>query len=273
MRLACFLVSVSVIVLTGCNAVPKSGGQGKAQTAPSADDLRSRAETLWKARHAQDWKAVYLFETPERRQKVEPEAGIKWYTEEYPFEVVEYEIGRVQATDKVGWVEVDSQMAMRKFPDLPPRSAKQWEIWQVIDGEWYPVPPEMRESFPAPPIVRDAEAEQSLLQRHDALWRLRQADEWAAIYEFLAPDNREEVEKERFVSFQEMLHKDRPRELLKYEIAWIEVIDKRGRICVQYQTKIVDPNMTKAPPKWEPTIEQWSLHDGEWYLELETMWQ
>jgi hypothetical protein len=253
---------LTVAALVPACATPPRGAHQTPPPLPGANELRQRADQLWRARVAEDWAITYRFEDPLLHEKAGVEEYATWCRENEPFVTKTYQLGQVHTDQDLGWVEVSSSTALRRFPDLPARDVQRWEKWRIVDGQWYPVPRTEINNYPEAPALRDATAEAQLASRFAVAWRARQEKDWPARYALLVPSQRDRITVEELV-------KDEDRfEYLNARVLWVQVIGDRGLVRARYEFKQNDPSLTKMAPEVVDLIEHWVRSEGEWYREL-----
>lgn len=225
------------------------------------DELRARAESLWRARRDQNWAEVFEFRTPAERQDAKVEDFIEWSNKNEPFLIQSYEVGAVEVAEPLGWTQVKYTTRIRQFPNQPPRDAEQWQKWRRIDAVWYPVAPREAQGYPEPPSQRNAAEEARLRSRFADYWKARTARDYEKLIDLTDPADRPDLTVEQVRGIEEKIA------FLDARIEWIEVIGTHGRMAVTYKHKLDDPSLTKAPPRETTLIERWILSDGEWYLD------
>lgn len=259
---ACGLALASLaLLLGGCRgAQPRSGD-------PSQRDrlsrLAARADTLWKARAAEDWSVVFDFRDPRKRKEEDRAKFVDW-CKQNEFIYKAHTIGRSQTDGPYGWVEVDSTKGHRRFPQAPAQHVEYWEPWRWVENDWYPVPPDELRIYPAAPAERIPAEEQKLAARFELAWQARRTRNHEALHALIDPDDREQVTLEVLSS------EEAKTEALSRAVEFCEVRKPgdRGRVLVAYSVKLTDPNLSKKPPDDVVVIEQWVKRDGEWYRDM-----
>lgn len=231
------------------------------EAVPQAPELRAQAERLWAARKAEDWATLYTFLEP-HQQTASLEEYAAWARDHEPFKVESYQLGQVLTDGRLGWVEINARLAVRRFPNMPARAAHRWDKWEWREQQWRQVPPRAVEDYPESPVTRDAAEEAHLRERFGESWAARRAADWEKLYSLVDPRDRERVPFEKFVDSEGLF------EYYSHGIVWIEVIDDRGRIRVSYEHKLTDPSLTKLPQKTLEVTERWVKHEGVWYRDL-----
>jgi len=158
-----------------------------------------------------------------------------------------------------GWIDVTTELGMRRFPEVDAQTTRHWDTWQKIDGIWYPVPPDRTAQFPRSPALRDGAAEAIIRDRVAAAWAARSSREWSDLYEYAQPAFRDVVLAEEFGDALDQIL------FLEQKLNWVDAANGEAKVFVSYLVKTADPNMTKIEPHWAHLVEYWSLIDGEWY--------
>jgi len=222
--------------------------------------LRARAETYWAAQVAEDWATVFECLDPGIRSEWEKAEFIEWSAQNEPFLIRQYQINDVQVSDYYGWVDVDYTTNIRQFPDVPAKDANKLEKWWRKDGAWYVVPQQLLEQVPAPPAERDQEAEAALKERWKASWDARINRDWRKLWDLIDPRDKVGVLYEEFAEAEGLI------EYFSHELYWVQVIGDDGKVRVNYEHRLHDPNLTKMRPIFKPVTEKWSYYEGQWYL-------
>lgn len=258
-----FLLAVGLCSgLTSCLSPAKNTGVAHEAHRAGQMSLRDRAERLWSARQAEDWRAVYEFEDPQLRASSNAEEFEVWSKENEPFRVVSFEIRDVEESGELGWVNLSTQVGVRRFPSAPVRDVQRWETWRRLEGGWLPIARGSEEQYPIAPSRRDAEAEKALRTRYEESWRARRDADWKALYALVDPNDRGTVDE---VSFAESM--DRLR-FLETTVQWVQVVGNEGVIRVDYRHRFNDPNLTKMVPRNLALNEEWVRVEGTWFLDL-----
>lgn len=260
----CLLVMWSV---PGCTSTqpatigPATATDATSDAAPARASLEDRAAELWTARQAEDWATVYRFQDLREIPDATEANFAAWASKEEPFVVHSFEIGQVVTDDNYGWVEMASSVSMRQYVGVPARDTQRWEKWHVRDDAWYPVGPKKLDSAPAPPPLRDLEAEQRLLARFQAACVAREAGDWARLAEYSDPSQHGALEAAEAAGMESQI------EYLSHDVQWVEVIGDRGTVRVNLEFRLRDPNMRKLPVRNEVINDRWVRRDSEWYLD------
>jgi len=225
---------------------------------PSA--LAQRARLFWEARVSGDWATEYGFTPAEDRGKATVEQFVAHRRDVGPFRYFSARVGEAATADAIGWVDVQYDVKVAKYLDLPARHVQIWDLWRKRDGEWYPMPKAQRKEFPrVPPQHRSAQEEAVLGQRVDALWKARVAGQWARTYAYLDPEFRASTPEKVF-------KRQKPRYLyLSHRLEWVEAVGDEGRAKVAVRRKPNDPSLTKADPQEVTMLEDWVKIKGQWY--------
>lgn len=234
-----------------------------APSIPPEDALRQRAETFWKARIVEDWTTLYGFQDPSYREGTTLEEYLEAAKADpgffrYSF----YELGKVETQGDFGWVRVKSVGTLAKFPDLAPQSVERAENWMRIQGEWYPAMSPKGNEFPAPPSERATVEEGWLSKRFQEYFEARKTANYAVLYQFLNPEDREAISFEHFAETEAWFS------FLGCTINWVEVMGDRGRVSVVYRMRSGDPHLSKTEPMDRPITENWVKKDGVWYRDV-----
>lgn len=248
---------------TGCQTGERRVVDAPAPPVPDVDQLRATAARLWDARVAEDWVTAFEYLPAEQRSSADAQEYAAWAAANEPLVVEAYELGLVETDGPLGWVEVRYTAGVRKFPDVPARDAARWENWYAVDGRWLLVPPTRQKDFPAPPAQRDLAAEKVLRARVEEWVQTRIYEDGARLWTFIDPEDRARYDEDEFLK-REIERK----RTLAGELQWVEVVGDRGRVQVAYQSKPIDPSMTKIAPQWSREFEPWVRVDGEWYFDL-----
>lgn len=257
MVVGCTCLALLPVACHTAPGAPSRMSPGKPQTR-TFEPLAERAEACWKARVAENWTAMFQYIAPEKRKEWSSEAFAAWSAKNEPFQVLNFEVRRVEEQGILGWVTVDYTSKIRQFAQSPARAATKVEKWSRSDGVWYLVPKEKLASIPAPPSKRDAAAEHRLRERFDDAWSARRRGDHDALYHMLDLDQRSQVSPALFDQGESVI------DYLDAAVQWVEVIGDQGRVCVTYTFKLADPNMKKMRPQHKTIIEDWKLQQGQW---------
>lgn len=239
--------------------------QAPADSPPGTkDELAAAAARLWTARKTEDWDTTFTFEDPDVLKGTPAADYAAWKEKEEPFRYDSFELGRALVDGGYGWVEVKAVVAMRKMPDLPGRDVQRWERWNWRFGRWLPVPPQVIESFPESPALRDADQERRLRARFDVAWEARRAADYEKLYSITDPRQRAAVPPDQHQSAESK------HIYVDARVKWVEVIGERGRVRGVFLFKPNDPSLAKQEPQLLETTEGWNLFEGEWYIDLRT---
>ncbi|MBW1982654.1 MAG: hypothetical protein JRJ12_15695 [Deltaproteobacteria bacterium] len=225
--------------------------------------LRARADLYWKAQVKRDWGSVYDLLSPVEKAGLSKKRFVKFKEKERAIRYLSYRLADVETSERYGWTRIIYKAQPADLPDYPPRTIKIWQIWEKIEGNWYPVPPSRREDFPQlPPKMRQPKEERALLKRVDAFWRAKEEQDWQSVYEYLDPDFKSAVPAAEFLQKKAMFL------YLDHHIEWVEVVDNRGRAKVLYTYRLNDPTIRKARPVEENMVESWIKVNGHWYRQV-----
>ncbi len=255
------------LVITGCQS-PDSTAK-VSQLNPSqvrsviSQDLKDRANELWRAKAEKNWPVVFSYREPQTRKDESLTAFKKYCEEKEPFVVHSYSLEKTEVDGDLGWVNIEYTSTMRQYPNLPARKVKTWEKWRITDGQWYPVPTKELPFYPAPPCQRNLKAESQLLERFEKSWQERKAGNWSSVYEMCDPEDRKLIPKEEFAASMSLI------KYLSREVKWVEVINNKGKILVDILHKPTDPSLTKLQPSLSTMNEKWILVDGIWYQDIQ----
>lgn len=246
--------------LTLACAPPAHAGQGATDEAAT---LKGRAEKIWNARVQDQWDVVYdLMALEEQQAAGDRDKWTAYNKEKGWFKYHTAKVGDAHVDKTVGWVDVVYTTGLRQYPTMPTQETKVWDLWLKNEesGEWRPAHKGQLALYPTrPPAVRPADEEAALWKRQDALWRAREAQDWAAIYEFMDPGYRAATPKENFL-------KRKSKYLyLRHKVEWVEVQGTTGRTKVFFEQKLNDPTLHKLEPSTEVGYEAWVKTGGEWY--------
>jgi hypothetical protein len=223
------------------------------------EELRANAAMLWQARVDENWTAAFEHEDTRAYPDLTVENFITWSTEQEPFRYKSFELGQVLVERDLGWVEVTSATAMRRFPKMPPRDTTRWEKWRLVEGMWKLLPREEIEDYPESPAVRDADAEAALAKRFAESWKARATKDWSGLYQLLDPEDRpDKPDQPPFL----------PLDFIEHDIHWIQATGDSGIVRVEILQKIDDPSLTKIQPNRVIKNERWVRRQGQWYLDL-----
>lgn len=267
-------ILAALLALPGCQGpaphnpgpAPASGPASlpttDAERAGGAAGLRQRAERLWDARVKGDYAAVFEFQDPRQVGTAKVDEFVEWSKANEPFSYEAYKLGRVETQARLGWVEVDQTVRVRKYPGAPGNEMTRWETWHVMDGRWVLVPlPEIK-SLPQSPALRDAAQEQRLRARAEEASRARVARDFETLYQYLDPREREQLSYQRFANTEAKL------EFAELELEWVEAVGRQGRVSFIETYRFVDPSATKLGYQKSRNRENWLFHENEWYFSL-----
>ena len=234
----------------------------QADTAEPLPGLRTRVEAYWRAQEREDWHTLFRLLSPRYLQGLSQNEFVeaKNRLEKLRFSAIT--IGRIERQGDYAWAEVDYGYQPRGYPDMPAHRARIWDIWQQEQNQYYPVPPESRQSVPGlPPVERAAAEEQALTQRLHQFWEARERQDQAGLYRLLDPAWRRQVDFQAF-------RKKRPfYQYLVHKLDWVEVPrnQRQGRVRVTFSYKLNDPSVSKMPPREESLLQDWIKVGDQWY--------
>lgn len=234
---------------------------------PTLEDLRTAADRWWTAFENDDWATMYELEDPRVLREATVDEYSDWQSKNQPFRVIEADLRAAEIEDvdlgRIGWVEVSQALQVRRFEDAPVVENAAWDVWQVLDGEWRPVPDSQLQYYPLPPSRRLVETEDDLRRRFERSWDARRDQNWPLLWTLVSPEDQEQIEFEQFVGgFEQIIFND-------VEIWWVQATpDGKGVVQGVMELKKNDPSQTKAP--FEPAVvgERWVMVGGTWYLDL-----
>jgi hypothetical protein len=257
---AAAMASCLVLGCAGVHRPPASAGESQPDEGVAL--LRQRAERLWRARALEDWSTAFQFREPSMRQGQSEADFVAWCEEHEPFRVLSFRLGDVLTDGHWGWVEVDCRTRMRRFPAAPPQDVVRWEKWRRVEGEWYPVPREELDCYPASPALRDLAEEGRLLVRVQEACDARERQDWRRFYELHDPRERPDVSETELSQMESMVV------YLSHNVHWVEVVGDHGTARVECRLRMSDPSLTKLPARVDIRNERWNKVDGEWYLAM-----
>lgn len=260
-----WIVVATALLVSGCatdgGAKVRTGGKPRAKAA-DINALRSRATELWTARKDENWQFAFGFEDPSERKDWELVKYEEWQKTNFPFKVLSFQLGGVDADGDMGWVEVTYNSLVRRFPDVPPRDATMWQRWHRVDGTWYPVHPRDLDKYPEPPTRRDAAQEARLRARFLESFECRKTRNWKHMWELFDPRDRTDSQPDDVAELEAI------NEYRSCDVKWVEAINNQGRVRVVYERKVADPNLSRLKPMFNEEMEKWVLFEGEWYRDL-----
>lgn len=252
----------AVILLGGCATSNRGPVSKQGRGGNPVDALRQRAGTLWAAKQNKNWSVAFSFEDPKIRDKSNEAEFVTWSEENEPFVVHSHTIGRVDVEKDMGWVEVNYSSTIRRFPNVPPREATQWQKWRLVDSTWYPVPPKELKYYPEPPSKRDLAGEARVRERFAEAWQFRKTNDWENYYQFFDPRDRGGFSPEALEEAEAMTTAE------AYDVKWIEAMGAHAKVHVVYTRRVADKNLTKLPTVRSIENEDWVKVEGEWYRDL-----
>lgn len=263
------ITAFALLVAAGCDPVHRGDPADRRSPATAASQpalpdnkrLAERAQTYWDDQVREDWPHMfYNFIDPPFRRERTVDQYIEFMSKREVFKINSFKLGRVESDGPFGWSEVDYNTSNRLSDQIPARNAKTWTKWRVVEGEWYPVPREMLEDYPAAPSTRNLVDEPALKARVEAAYMARQATDWKTVWDEIDPAAHETSTYEKFTSaISQKLFGG-------FVIDWIEATGNQARVRILFQTKPNDPSMTKMPWSDEVMIERWKKIGDSWYM-------
>jgi hypothetical protein len=224
--------------------------------------LKKRAAEYWEARAKCDWQKLYSFLPPSEKQKLTPEQFTSTMDARNAFKFLSWQILDGRSEKATGWVELENTIQSLAYDDMPPKKVRFWQVWNKLDGSWHPLPNDSEIDAPRiPPHLRNMEEENRLTQRVTESWEAKEKADWAKVYEFFDPKFKEENPADKFLQRTAM------NTYLGHEIEWIEAIGTNGRVKIKYVARSNDPSLSKLDPTAASAVENWTLVDGQWYLD------
>jgi hypothetical protein len=266
MKKCCVLMMLlgATLVYSGC-AARRGGAASSPQPRKTITvALETRANQFWKAKITENWDAVFDFYEPEKQEMFDRDEFKKWSAENEMFQIREFELGRVQTDGEIGWAEVNYNTSLRRYPNLEPRSAYQWQKWRKIGNAWYPIAQEELDQYPSAPALRDSAAEDKLRERLELTWSARLDRDWTALYYLTDPSDYDIVDPAEYAQIEDLF------EYLDRQVHWVEVIGDHGRAYVTYHHRLTDESLERLPPRDAIVMEKWVKRDNEWYFDLKT---
>ncbi len=248
---AALIVSLCVAALCQCVAP----GLSKADQV-----LEGRARTFWEARIKTDWSALYHYLPPWETNEIKEDEFTASAEKKAGISFLSYELKGSEAEGELGWVRILYTGKPAGIPQASPRTTEIWQVWEKIDGEWFPVQPNRAKEAPRkPPSLRPAAEEAELTIRADELWGAKEKQQWGVIYDLLDPEFRKNTSKEEFLGMKALYL------YLGHKIEWAEVTGDRGKVKILYSIKPADPYLAKLDPQEETLLEDWVKIEDKWY--------
>ncbi|MEK6674198.1 MAG: hypothetical protein AABZ47_00920 [Planctomycetota bacterium] len=256
------IVGALFIIAAGCASNRSLRSAGLRTPEVDREMLTSRARNLWQSRVQEDWNSVFEFFEPKRRDEYKVVEFREWSEKNEQFMIHSFDVNATHIDGDMGWVHVDYNTSIRRFPNLAARDVMLWEKWRRTEGEWYPVPKEELNLYPESPSQRNADAEQELRARFEQSWSARHGADWARLYELTDPRDHSDVDAAMYAEGEGAF------QYLACKVMWVEVIEDMGRVLVTYNHRVTDKSMEKLPPRDAAIIERWTKVGQEWYRDL-----
>ena len=225
--------------------------------------LKERATAYWEARIKGDWATEYDFLSEAKRESTTKEEYVTATKDYGPFRYLSYKLGTVETAEDTGWVKVSYASEPVLFPGIPPAHEDRWELWEKIDGKWFPVEPAQLENLPRlPPSLRPLKEEAAVTARANEFWKAREKEDYATVYQLCPPSFRAKV------SAKEFLGKKARNTYVAHRILWTEVKGDHAKLRVSVDYRPNDPTVTKLSPMEETIFQQWIKVDNQWYLDI-----
>ena len=225
--------------------------------------LRARATVYWEARVKGDWATDYDFLSEAKRESATREQYVARTKDFGPFRYLSYKLSAAETAGDTGWVKVAYDSEPVLFPGIRPSHVDRWELWEKIDGKWFPVEPTQLEDLPKlPPSLRPMKEEAAVTGRANEFWKAREKEDYAAVYQLCSPGFRAKVPAEEF------LGKKARNTYVGHRILWAEVKDDHAKLRIVVDYRPNDPSLTKMTPMQETTHQMWVKVNNQWYLDI-----
>jgi hypothetical protein len=226
--------------------------------------LKERAQAFWDARGRQDWTVLYQYQPGADRSQAGLDEFTAFSKKNAPFRFLSFELEHTETAGDLGWVKVACTARVAGYGDLPPKTTSEtWQVWEKIEGNWFPVPAKQLEELPSrPPSVRSAEDEAALTKRANDFWEAKEKEQWGLLYEYCDPEFRKTVSQEEF------LQKKARYVYVAHSVVWTEVTGDKGKVKVTSLIRPNDPYLTKIEPKEDSSFEDWIKVEGIWYRSI-----
>jgi len=236
-----------------------------ADETPALQALRSRAAAYWQAQEQEDWHTLFRFVPPGYLRNISEADFVEAKNRLEKLHFSEATIHRIEPQGDHAWVEVAYRYRPRNYPTVSPHQARIWDVWKREQNQYYPVPPELRQTVPAlPPIARADSEEKALAARLHQFWQAREQQDQTALYGLLNPAYRQQVDLATF-------RKKRPfYQYLIHKLDWVEVPlhGRQGRARVTFSYRINDRSVSKMAPREESAVQEWIKVDEQWYRNI-----
>ncbi len=240
---------------------------GAANADPSAllQELRIRAAAYWQAQEQEDWHTLFRFIPPDYLKDVSEADFVAAKNRLEKLRFSQTAIHRIEQQGEHAWVEVEYSYQPRAYLTASPHRARVWDVWKREQNQYYPVPPELRQTVPAlPPLARADTEEKALTARLHQFWEARERQDHAALYGLLDPAYRQRVDLKTF-------RKKRPfYQYLVHKLDWVEVPlhAQQGRARITFTYKLNDPSVSKMSPREEASLQEWIKVGSQWYRSI-----
>jgi hypothetical protein len=222
--------------------------------------LRERAQAFWDARVREDWAVLYRYLPVSDRSQVGLDEFTTFSKEKNPFRFLSFELGEMETAGELGWVKQVYTVQATGVSDVPPRKIENCQVWEKIDGNWFPISEKRRAEVPSrPPSMRPAAEEADLTKRVNEFWEAKEKEQWGLLYAYCDPEYRKTVSQEEFLG-KKALHV-----YVAHSVEWAEVTGDRGKVRVTYLIRSSDPYLSKAAPEDDAIVEDWVKSEGVWY--------
>lgn len=226
--------------------------------------LKESAKVLWEARVKGDWATVYDFLSDADIGGLTKEQYVAVSKEKGPFTYLSYTLGEVDVDGSLGWVKTACDYYPTQFKGVRPTRMDRWELWEKVEGKWYPVPRQEYENYPKlPPRLRPLNEEKAVTARANAFWQAREKDDYAAVYQLCSPAFRENIPMEEFLS------KKAQYLYVSHQISWAEVDGDHANVRVVVGYRANDPHLNKMKPVQETIIQPWIKVNNQWFVDIE----
>jgi hypothetical protein len=226
--------------------------------------LRERAKTFWEARVKGDWATVYDYLSEAEISGRTKEQYVAFSKEKGPFTFTSYTLGEVDVDGDLGWVKTVCDFYPTQFRGVRPTHMDRWEIWEKVDGKWYPVSRQQYEDYPKlPPRLRPLAEEKAVTARANGFWQAREKNDYTSVYQHCSPAFRESIPVEEFLS------KKAQYLYVSHQILWAEVEGDRANVRVTVSYRPNDPHLTKMTPVQETIVQPWIKVNNQWFVEIE----
>ncbi len=225
--------------------------------------LKERAQAFWDARVREDWAVLYRYQPGADGSQAGLDEFTAFSKKNSTFRFLSFELGHTETAGDLGWVKVVSTARVKDVPSVPPRTTETWQIWEKIDGNWFPSPAKRLGEAPTrPPSMRPAADEAALTKRVNDFWEAMEKEQWALLYTYCDPEFRKAVSQEEF------LQKKAHYAYVTHSVDWAEVTGDLGKVRVTCLMRPNDPHLSKVEPKDDSNVEDWTKVEGVWYKSI-----